>query len=356
MRDTPTLFETRYPDIKKLALSLVIASRKLRPYFQAYSIEVLTNFLLKQRHQGQILTDFVAKFTKAPKIEATMDPAELPTWKLFVDGLSGESGSEVGVILESPEGHRLNCAIRFSFKVSNNSVEYETLLASLRLAKEMKVRKLKANSDLQLVVSQVNGRFIAKDSGMAANLKLVLSLVPHLQRFELVQVPSFENTHADVFSKLANSKDSELLRIVPIEHLSKTSISGDQSRPPLKNEAKKLRRRAAYFILQDDVLYKRGFSSPLLQYVGGEEAMYILREIHEGVCSNHSGGTALAHKGLFMVTSPWPFTKWGIDFIGPLSKGRRSATFAVVAIDYFTKWVEAEPLAKITEANTTKFV
>ncbi|XP_022889198.1 uncharacterized protein LOC111404653 [Olea europaea var. sylvestris] len=53
---------------------------------------------------------------------------------------------------------------------------------------------------------------------------------------------------------------------------------------------------------------------------------------------------------------PWPFAKWGIDFIGLLPKGRGSATSAIVAIDYFTKWVEAEPLAKITEVNTTKFV
>lgn len=57
-----------------------------------------------------------------------------------------------------------------------------------------------------------------------------------------------------------------------------------------------------------------------------------------------------------MVSSPWPFAKWGVDFIGPLPKGRANAYFAIVAIDYFTKWVEAEPLAKITEANTSKFL
>lgn len=47
--------------------------------------------------------------------------------------------------------------------------------------------------------------------------------------------------------------------------------------------------------------------------------------------------------------------KWGIDLIGPLPKGRESA-FVIVAIDYFTKRVEDEPLAKITEANTSKFL
>ena len=40
--------ETRYPELEKLALALIIASRKLRPYFHAHSIKVLTNYLLRQ--------------------------------------------------------------------------------------------------------------------------------------------------------------------------------------------------------------------------------------------------------------------------------------------------------------------
>ncbi|KAL5553887.1 hypothetical protein UlMin_041288 [Ulmus minor] len=53
---------------------------------------------------------------------------------------------------------------------------------------------------------------------------------------------------------------------------------------------------------------------------------------------------------------PWPFAKWGIDLIGPLPLGKYRMKFAVVAIDYYTKWVEAEPLSEITEAQTTSFV
>ena len=40
--------ETRYPELDKLALALMVASRKLRPYFHAHSIEVLTNYPLRQ--------------------------------------------------------------------------------------------------------------------------------------------------------------------------------------------------------------------------------------------------------------------------------------------------------------------
>ncbi|XP_022852055.1 uncharacterized protein LOC111373710 [Olea europaea var. sylvestris] len=211
--------ETRYPDMEKLALALITVSRKLRSYFQAHSIEVLTNFPLKQvlqrmkasgrllkwaidlsefdllfrpRHaiKGQTLADFVAEFSIAPEMEVAMEPAEPPTWRLFVDGSSGKTGSGAGIILKSPEGHKLNFTVRFDFKASNNAVEYEALLAGLRLAKEMQVRRLLANSDSQLVVSQVNGNFVVKDSSMAAYLKLILDLIPHFERFEIDPSPT----------------------------------------------------------------------------------------------------------------------------------------------------------------------
>lgn len=108
----------------------------------------------------------------------------------------------------------------------NNAIEYEALLTGLRLAKEIQFKTLLASSNSQLIVSQVNGRFAAKDSGLATYLKLVLSLVSHFEKFKLVQVPRLKNTNADVLSKLTSSKDSELLNIVPIECLLKPSIVG----------------------------------------------------------------------------------------------------------------------------------
>ena len=50
-------------------------------------------------------------------------------------------------MLISPEGHKITCALRFDFKVSNNEAEYEALLAGLRLAKEMKAGYLQIFSD-----------------------------------------------------------------------------------------------------------------------------------------------------------------------------------------------------------------
>ena len=56
------------------------------------------------------------------------------------------------------------------------------------------------------------------------------------------------------------------------------------------------------------------------------------------------------------MTSLWPFAVWGIDLIGALPAGRGGAKYAVVAVDYFTKWVEAEPLVNITAKQITTLV
>ena len=52
----------------------------------------------------------------------------------------------------------------------------------------------------------------------------------------------------------------------------------------------------------------------------------------------------------------WPFAQWGLDILGPFPIGTRQMKFLVVRIDYFTKWVEAEPLASITQQNVKNFV
>ena len=56
------------------------------------------------------------------------------------------------------------------------------------------------------------------------------------------------------------------------------------------------------------------------------------------------------------MIAPWPFTQWGLDILGPFPLGTRQMKFLVVGNDYFTKWVEAEPLASITQQNVKNFI
>jgi len=66
--------------------------------------------------------------------------------------------------------------------------------------------------------------------------------------------------------------------------------------PNEKDAARKLKVQASRFVLIKDVLYKRGFSRPYLRCLGPEQAEYVIREVHEGICGNHSGARSLVHK------------------------------------------------------------
>ena len=70
----------------------------------------------------------------------------------------------------------------------------------------------------------------------------------------------------------------------------------DGKLPEGKDEAKKLSVKAARYVFINEVLYKRGFSQRYLRCLTPDEANYVLREIHEGACGNHSGARSLIHK------------------------------------------------------------
>ena len=168
--------EERYPRMEKLILALVTVTRKLRPYFQAHTIEVPTEYPMKQvlhkpetserlmkwaielsefdiRYKpktaikGQVLADFVMEFTSAEPAENTQAPTDLPIWKLSVGGATNAQGSGAGLILTSPEGIDIEYALRFGFQASNNEAEYEAVIAGLSLAHSLEIDQLEVCSD-----------------------------------------------------------------------------------------------------------------------------------------------------------------------------------------------------------------
>ena len=125
--------------------------------------------------------------------------------------------------------------------------------------------------------------------------------------------------------------------------------------------------------------------SALPKVLAPDEANYVLRKVYERACGNHSGVRAIIHKvvrvGYYWPTiqadakayvkvcdqcqrfsnvprqpseyltsmmTPWSFAQWGLDILGTFPIRTKQMKFLVVGIDYFTKWVEVESLAKIT--------
>jgi len=170
----------------------------------------------------------------------------------------------------------------------------------------------------------------------------------------------------------------------------KKAIISMTNEEPVKDKA--LAKRAARYVIIGEDLYKRGFLAPLLKCLYQEQAEYVMNELHNGVCGMHYGQRTLAARviragyywptirqdcseymkkcqscqkngplihqpsvELHCVQSPWPFAQWGMDIVGPFPPASGQRKFLIVAIDYFTKWIEAEPVAKITAANVQAF-
>lgn len=73
-------------------------------------------------------------------------------------------------------------------------------------------------------------------------------------------------------------------------------------------------------------------------------------------CQIHASVSKMPKQDLIPVTTAWPFYKWGIDIVGPFPQGVGNMKFLIVVVDYFTKWVEAKPLATITGQHVINFV
>ncbi|RCU38683.1 hypothetical protein DVA76_17650, partial [Acinetobacter baumannii] len=148
------------------------------------------------------------------------------------------------------------------------------------------------------------------------------------------------------------------------------------------------------FVICGDVLYKKTYNQLLLRCVDESEAETIMIELYEGICSAHVNGLMLAEKilrmgyfwitmesdcckhvkrchkcqihaneihipssQLYPLTSPWPFAMWGIDIIGKIHpKASNGHQFILVAIDNFTKWVEAASFVSVTASQTVRFL
>ncbi|VFQ90114.1 unnamed protein product [Cuscuta campestris] len=180
------------------------------------------------------------------------------------------------------------------------------------------------------------------------------------------------NAEADFLSKLSAESPEYIRKLATVEELATPSLNRDEvfrvsADPPEwldrlaryiedgvapedPRKAHLLRMRAPTYKVQDGVLYKQSYNGVLLRCHRAAEAKALMEEMHEG---NMLGRPATNYTP---ISSVIPFSRWGIDIVGALPKGVGQARWIVVAIDYFTKWVEAEPLTGITGRQMIDFV
>ncbi|GJS20363.1 reverse transcriptase domain-containing protein [Tanacetum coccineum] len=235
------------------------------------------------------------------------------------------------------------CAAK-EFDASNNEAEYEALITRLRISKQIGVQNLSAKVDSRLVANQISGSYIAKEESMIQYLEKAKAIISNFINFLIEQIPRSKNKKVDALSKIASTSFTNLTKQVLVEVLKEKSIKEKEilavveegyswmtplfeniingTLPADTKEARAIKIKARQYAVINGVLYKKSFLEPWLRCMGPLQAEYM----------------------------------WGIDISGPFPKAQGKVKFLIVSIDYFTKWIEAKPVATITRNQVKKFV
>lgn len=166
----------------------------------------------------------------------------------------------------------------------------------------------------------------------------------------------------------------------------------DEALPEDTTAARRLSRKAKSFMIIDGMLYKKSASGIKQKCIALEEGRQLLTEVHGGTCRHHAAPRSLVGKAfrqgfycptamadaeqvvrtcegyqyyarqthmpaqaLQTISVTWPFAVWGLDLVGHFKKVPGGCTHLLVAVDEFTKWIEAKPIAKIGSSEAVAF-
>jgi ribonuclease HI len=210
----------------------VLAQRKLRHYFEAHPVTVVSSFPLEEiirnpdaadriakwsveimgetlayaprkAIKSHILADFIAEWT-----DTQLPPLQIQAecWTLYFDGSVIKTGAGAGLLFISPLGEHMRYTVRLHFPTSNNMAEYEALLCGLRIAIETGIKRLDVRGDSQLVIDQVMKNVSCHDDKVEAYCNVVRALKDKFYGIELNHVPRRYNEEADELAKIASRR------------------------------------------------------------------------------------------------------------------------------------------------------
>ncbi|XP_022865365.1 uncharacterized protein LOC111385221 [Olea europaea var. sylvestris] len=195
-----------------------VLSRKLRPYFQSYTVQVLTDQPIKQ-------------ILYQPKTSERLQKWEIEISELDIEFRLRTAIKAQGLVnfiveltisTEPPEGQKADWKI--FFPTTNNDAEYEAVITGFDLAARLGVTSVEICSDSQLIVGQVSGEYEEKDGRMAAYLMKVRDLQRRFASFKVTKVSQRDNECADALAKLISPNPKNLPRTASVQVLQQPII------------------------------------------------------------------------------------------------------------------------------------
>lgn len=228
--------KTWYTEPKKMAYLLVMASRKLRHYFLAHDIMVLTSYplgdMLRNREatgrigkwaielasftisfvsrsaiKSQILADFIVERTR-PCSDQPEPPVE-EVWIARTDGACNAFGASFAIsfisrsAITSPIGRSASFAARLEFPTTNNTAEYEAIMLALRKARAMGAQCLVIHTDSQVVAGHIDKSYQARSPELAKYLEAFRKAEACFRGITVSGVPRATIADVDALAKAA---------------------------------------------------------------------------------------------------------------------------------------------------------
>jgi ribonuclease HI len=350
-----------YSELEKMAYAVVMATQKLRHYFEAQKVTVLTDqplndlFINKEASsriakwatelsehtidfgkrsaiKSQVLADFVVDWTSPSSI--TADEELVPVWEIRCDRAWGRKGAGIAAIITSPAGIKLRYAARLDYKdpsdrCTNNTTKYEALLLGLRNMRALGAINVLVKCDAKAIKDHVEKESEAREPELVKYLAEVRKMERHFRGFTIEHLPRKNNGEADELTKKAARREEmppdvffEILT-APSTRLDKQPLSTVNAiasldwRAPIiaflrghyepveTHDFKRMQARAKGYILKDNNLFKLGVCAPLLKCITQHQGMELMKEIHGGMCRSHVAARALAGKA-FRQGFYWP--------------------------------------------------
>nr|GEU69060.1 reverse transcriptase domain-containing protein [Tanacetum cinerariifolium] len=342
-----------YTPMEKLVLSLVFATKRLRRYFQAHPITIITDQPIKQIMSRPDVAGRPQKWSiMLGEHNITYRPRTSVKGQILADFLTEmpDENPQAAPVAELNKSCRHFSRMALNFAAANNEAEYEPLIAGLRIAAQMGVKNIHVSVDSKLVANQVLGTYVAKEENMVKYLDKVKSFVRGFTNFSISQAPRSKNKKADALSKIASTSFAHLSKQVPVEVLKDKSIKEkevttvveedgptwmtpiveylkERTLPSDRKEARKLRIKARQEIHEGSCSMHAGPRSVVTKAIRlgyywptmHRDARDMIRKCND--CQIHRPITRSPQQPLTPITAPWPFYKWGIDIAGPFPEG-----------------------------------
>jgi ribonuclease HI len=340
--------ETRYSGAERACLALIYASQRLRHYFLAHKIQLITKshpirsllhrpvlsgrlaqWLLQLSQyeittetptaiKSQAIVDLLAQFPGEDSSSISHQvPGEIgevllaglvdSTWTLKFDGSSTSNSSGAEIVLMREDGETIAKSFKLDFSCSNNASEYEAYITGLVIAHEMGIKHLRVIGDSNLIICQTKGEFSLKEPSLALYRALAQKLEEKFDTFEISHAMRCENRYADALATLGSQVSFEGSKVdvtidkrsMPItdllrEKFKEQNLDAEDWRIPIKTKLMSPEGVADLKVLKDYVLiagdlYRRLPGGVLARCVNLQEAAKKLIEVHEKCCELRDG-------------------------------------------------------------------